>query len=159
MRVALPEVQHPILQFRYTIFTSKLPGAVIFARSTQQPGFENNPIKVDYGNGYFKCKGKTIWDDLQITCYQFEGITVPMFWLYLQQHQITKFAKDTPMAAYKHDLRITTLNPLGIPIGTWKLVGAFYSSVKFGQMDWGTDDATQIDMTIAFDYAEYSLII
>ena len=158
-RVVVPEVFHPILQFRYTLFTSKLPGATIFARSSQQPGFENNPIKVDYGNGYFKVKGKTNWDDLQVSCYQFEGITVPQFWLYLQQHQITKFAKDLYGSIYKHNLSITTLNPMGIPVGTWRLHGAFYNSVKFGEMDWGGEDVAQVDLSIAYDYAEYHLIL
>lgn len=158
-RVSIPEAFHPILQFRYTIFTSKLPGATVFARSAQQPGFENNPIRLDHGNGYFKVKGKTVWDDLQVSCYQFEGITVPEFWLYLQQHQIVKFAKDLYGSTYKHNISITTLNPLNIPVGTWRLHGAFYNSVKFGEMDWGGNDAVQVDLSISYDYAEYHLIL
>lgn len=159
MRLAVPNVLHPSLQFRYTIFSSRIPGATIYARSSQQPGFENNPIKVDYGNSYFKIKGKTSWDDISIRCYQFEGITIPDFWKYVQQHQIVKSAKDQYGLLYKHDLRVVVLNPLQIPIGSWKLVGAFFSGVKFGDMDWGTDDAVEIDLTIAYDYAEYSFPI
>lgn len=158
-RVVVPEVFHPSLQFRYTIYTSKLPGALFYARSSQQPGFDNNPIKVDYGNGYFKVKGKTNWDDITIRCYQFEGITIPDFWKYVQQHQVTNRALDQYNAVYKHDMRVVVLSPTGLPIGTWKLVGAFYSSVKFGDMDWGTDDAVQIDLTITYDYAEYGVFI
>lgn len=155
-RVVVPEAFHPSLQFRYMVTTSKLPGAQFYARSSQQPGFEQNPVTIEHINAYFKVKGKTRWDDLTMSCYQFEGMTATQFWSYLQQHQATESATDQYAPTYKHDLQIMILNPLGAPVGTWKLVGAFYSGVKWGEMDWGTDDPIQVDVTIAFDYATYS---
>lgn len=156
MRVLVPEVFHPQLQFRYTLFTSKLLGATIYARSAQQPSFSNNPIKVDYGNGSFYTKGKTSWEPISLRCYQFEGITTLNFWKYLQEHQVVRFALDQPQRIYKHDLRLTTLTPEGLPIGTWKLVGAFFDSVRFGDQDWGTDDVVEVDLNIVYDYAEFN---
>lgn len=155
-RVVVPDAFHPSLQFRYMVTTSKLPGAAFYARSSQQPGFQNNPVTVEHINAYFKVKGKTRWDDLTMSCYQFEGITASDFWKYLQQHQAVPSATDQYAPTYKHDMQIMILNPLGVPIGTWKLIGAFYSSVAWGQMDWGTDDVIQVDVTMAYDYAEYS---
>lgn len=158
MRLARPEILHPQLQFRYTILTSRLPGAAVFAKSAQQPSFENNAIKLEYGNSNFKVKGKTNWNDITLSCYQFEGITVPMFWAYLQQHQITKTATDFRAKAYKHNLQIVSLNPMGFPIGTWKLRGAFYNSVSFGDMDWSDESITEVNVTISYDYAEFDLL-
>lgn len=156
-RVVVPEAYHPSLQFRYQVTTSKLPGAQFYARSAQQPGFENNPVTIEHINAYFKVKGKTRWDDLTMSCYQFENITATQFWAYLQEHQQVPGATDQYAPSYKHDLQIMILAPDGsTPVGTWKLIGAFYSGVKWGEMDWGTDDAIQVDLTIAFDYAEYS---
>lgn len=155
MRLAQPSILHPVLQFRYTVLTSKLPGAAVMAKSAQQPSFENNPIRVDYGNSNFKVKGKTNWNDIQLTFYQFEGLTLPMFWSYLQQHQIVKFATDFRAGSYKHDMQLQILNPMQLPIGAWKLRDAFYSSVDFGQMDWGTDEVAEITCTISYDYAEF----
>jgi hypothetical protein len=155
-RVVVPEAFHPSLQFRYMVTTSKLPGAQFYARSAQQPGFENNPVTIEHINAYFKVKGKTRWDDLTMSLYQFEGITINDTWKYLQQHQQVLSATDQYAPTYKHDLQIHILNPLGIPVGKWNLIGAFFSSVKWGDMDWGTDDAIQCDVTIAFDYAQYA---
>lgn len=156
-RVVVPEAYHPSLQFRYQVTTSKLPGAQFYARSAQQPGFENNPVTIEHINAYFKVKGKTRWDDLTMSCYQFEGITATQFWTYLQDHQQVPGATDQYAPVYKHDLQIMILAPDGsTPVSTWKLIGAFYSGVKWGEMDWGTDDAIQVDLTIAFDYAELS---
>lgn len=159
MRVVTPEIFHPQLQFRYSLFTTKLLGATVFARSAQQPSFDNNPIKVDYGNSSFNIKGKTSWEPISIRCYQFEGITTLNFWKYLQEHQVVRYAKDNYAALYKHDLRLVSLTPMGLPIGTWKLVGAFYQSVRFGDMDWGTDDVVEIDLSIVYDYAEFNPIL
>lgn len=155
-RVVVPDSFHPSLQFRYQVQTSKLPGAQFYARSSQQPGFEQNPVTIEHINAYFKVKGKTRWDDLTMSCYQFENLTAKQFWDYLQEHQQVPGATDQYAPTYKHDLQIMILNPLGAPVGTWKLIGAFYSGVKWGEMDWGTDDAIQVDLTIAFDYATYS---
>lgn len=155
-RVVVPDSFHPSLQFRYQVSTSKLPGAKFYARSAQQPGFEQNPVTIEHINAYFKVKGKTRWDDLTMSCYQFEDMTAIDFWNYLQDHQTVSSATDHKAPSYKHDLQIQILNPMGSPVGTWKLIGAFYSSVKFGEMDWGTDDPIQVDLTIAFDYATFS---
>lgn len=154
-RVVTPQSYHPSLQFRYKVTTSKLPGAEFYARSAQQPGFENAPVTLEHINYYFKVKGKTRWDDLTMTCYQYEGITAIQFWDYLQQHQQVPGAVDSRAPGYKHDMQIMVLAPDGSsPVFTWKLVGAFFSSVKWGDMDWGTDDAIQVQCTIAFDHAE-----
>lgn len=160
MRVLNPTVFNPVLQFRYTVFTTHLPGALFYARSAQQPGFENNPIQADYGNGYHKVKGKTTWDDLAITCYQYEEITINDLWKYFQEHHLVRFAKDQYGSSYKHQIRLVTMNPSGlVPVGTWVLHGAFYSSVKFGEMDWGNEDVCQVNLQIAFDYAEFNPLI
>lgn len=155
-RLLAPEAFHPSLQFRYTVMTSKLPGAMFYARSAQQPTPQHNPVTVEYQNSYFKVKGKTRWDDITLQCYQFEGITAPQLWAYLQQHQLTAAAVDSYAPVYKHDLKLMINNPAEAPVGTWTLVGAFYTSVQFGDMDRGTDDVIQATITISYDYALYS---
>lgn len=155
MRLLNPIAFNPTLQFRYSVLTSKLPMALFYARSADQPTADNSPIEAHYGNSSFWTKGKTKWNDINLTCYQYEGITLREMWLYFQQHQIVEFAKDQYSFAYKHDLQLAVLNPMMIPIGTWSLHGAFYSTVNFGNMDWGNDDVAQVELTIKYDYALY----
>lgn len=155
MRVAIPDVLNPSLQFRYEVFSSRIPGAFFYARSATQPAFTNNPIKVHYDNGYFHVKGKTTWEDITIECYQYEGITTNEILKYFKRHHVVEFALDQELDLYKHDLQLSILNPMDIPIGTWSLVGSFFKSVSFGEMNWGTDDPIQATLTICYDYAEY----
>lgn len=154
-RVVVPDSFHPSLQFRYKVTTSKLPSAQIYGRSAQQPSIEQNPVTIEHINAYFKVKGKTRWNDITLSCYQFEGITAQELWTYLNgSHHEVAGATDQYAPVYKHDMQIMTLAPDGVtPVATWKLVGAFIASSTWGDMDWGTDDAIQCEITIAYDYA------
>lgn len=154
-RVAIPEALHPTLQFRYTVFTTKLPTAVIHARSAQQPSFDNAPVTIEHKNGYFKVKGKTRWNDITLSCYQFEGITAKELWRYLNKHhQRVSSATDNYAHEYKHLMQLIILNPMGLPVGVWMLHGAFISNASWGELDWAVDDIAQCDITISYDFAE-----
>ena len=152
-RLLVPDTYHPILQFRYWVTTSKLPGSQFYAKSAAQPTAQHTPVTVEYVNSYFKVKGKTRWDSITLSCYQFEGITAPELWAYLQQHQATESATDSRAPGYKHDLQLMLLGPDEVPIGTWKLVGAFISNAEFGDFNWNTSDPVEITLTITYDYA------
>lgn len=153
-RLATPTLFHPSLQFRYMLISTKLPGVSIYARSAQQPSISNNPKMIHHKNGYFKMKGKSVWNDIQLLCYQFEGITSEEMWRYLNQnHQNIETATDKFADEYKHLMILTLLNPHKVPIGIWRLHGAFISDVAWGDLDWANDDVVQCSLTIAYDYA------
>ena len=159
-RIAQPIGLHPTLQFRYTLFTTKLPTALIHARSAQQPSFDNAPVNIEHKNGYFRVKGKTRWNDITLSCYQFEGITAKELWRYLNDdHQRVSSATDNYAHEYKHMMQLIILNPMGIPVGIWQLHGAFISSASWGDMDWAVDDIVQCQITISYDYAELDGLI
>jgi len=156
-RIVIPDSFEPSLQFRYRVTTSKLPGAQLYARSSQQPGTDGAPVTVEHINAYFKVKGKLRWTDVAMTFYQFEGVTAQEVWSYLQQHQEVNGAVDTYGPVYKHDLSIEILGPDGsTPTGTWSLKGAWFATINWGQMDWGIDDVIQCDVTVSYDWATYS---
>lgn len=158
-RLLVPEAFHPVLQFRYSIFTTRLPGAFFHARSATLPTIENNPIEIHHGNGSYWVKGKTHWNSINISCYHFEGITQTEFWTYLQQHQLVSDAIDFRNEVYKHDLRVSCLTPEEIPLGTWVLHGAFYENVNFGEMNRSSDEVIEVNCTIRYDYAIFKPFI
>lgn len=155
-RLLVPEAFNPTLQFRYMVVTSKLPGSAFYAKSAQQPQADNAPVTVEYVNSYFKVKGKTRWNDITLSCYQFEGITASQLWTYFQAHQLVDAAVDSYAPVYKHDLKLMILSPAETPVGTWTLHGAFYTSVNWGDHDRGTDDVVTAEVAISYDYATYA---
>lgn len=156
-RLAAPIAFHPRLKFRYALFTSKLPGTAIYARSVEQPSFTNSPVTIDYMSNYWKMKGKTRWNNITLSCYQFEGITVRELYKYLNRdHMDVSDGTDMFAEEYKHLMQLFLLSPSGvIPTGTWKLHGAFISDASWGSMDYGLDDVVECEITISYDYAEF----
>jgi hypothetical protein len=153
-RLAVPEVFHPRLQFRYSFFTSKLPTATIHARSADQPSFTNQPVRVNYRSNYMMMKGRTEWNDIKLQCYSFEGITENELFIYFNKHHFdVDEGVEMDLEKYKHTIILFLLSPLGVPTGMWKLIGAFLSDVSWGSLDYGSDDIIQCDVTITYDYA------
>ena len=154
-RVLSPTVFHPTLKFRFFVFSLQLPSAGMYARSAELPKATNAPVTVDYRGHYFKMKGKTRWNDITISCYQFEGFTNREMWSYFKDHYNVSGGHDEDHTRYKHVLVLTQLNPMGAPIGSWRLDGAFFSDIDTGDMDWGANDITECTLTITYDFAEY----
>jgi hypothetical protein len=48
------------------------------------------------------------------------------------------------------------LDPHGVPVEVWDIKGAFINSAKWGDMDWASDEAKNIELTIKYDYAVLS---
>ena len=154
-RLAVPEAFHPRLQFRYSVFTSKLPTAIIHARSAEQPSITNDPVRINYRSHYIQMKGKSKWNDIKLSCYSFEGITENELYNYIKNdHFDVPNGDDKAMDSYKHDMQLFLLNPLGVPTGIWKLTGAFIADASWGSMDYASDDVIQCEITITYDYAE-----
>lgn len=154
-RLIVPDGFEPNLQFRYKVLTSKIPGAHLYGRSAGQPDADNQPVEMEHINYTTKYKGKTKWNSISMTFYQYRGITAQEIWQYFNtDHQNVEGAVDQFGTSYKHDLQIQLLDPDGeSPNTTWTLIGAFFENVKWGDLDWGNNDAITIDATIVYDYA------
>jgi phage tail-like protein len=151
-----PETYKPILQFRFKVIFSAITNVSFFAKSVDLPSAENNPVTVEYGNTYMKLKGKTRWNDITMTCYAYENITQEQLWNWLNNmHQEVFAGKDRWAEEYKKDIQIQLLSPREQVVGTWTLIGAFISTVNYGNMDWGSEEVVQPEVTIAYDWARY----
>ena len=160
-RLAVPIAFHPRLQFRYALYTSKLPGAVIYARSATQPSYDNSPVTIDYMSTYYKLKGKTKWNDITLSCYQFEGITAREVYEYMNEDHIDiESGVEYAAPNYKHLMQLYLLSPTGIiPTGQWRLFGAFIANASWGNLDYGIEDVVQCELTISYDYALFGDIV
>lgn len=151
-----PETHNPQISFRYSIQFSLLQDIPIYGKAVSMPTIDNSPIIVDYGNTQMKVKGKTKWNDIQITCYAYERMTIDQLWQYMiDYHQDVAQASDEYADTYKKDLQIQLLGPTNNVVGTWKLIGAFASVINFGQLDWSAEEVVQPELTVAYDYGTY----
>ena len=138
-------------------FIMQLAGTTIPAyliKAAARPSMTNGEIVLDHINIDRKVKGKSRWNDIAITLYDpitSEGAQAVMEWVRFHHESVT--GRDGYSSEYKRDLQFYALSALGEKIENWTLQGAFISEANFGQMDWGTEEAVTIELTLKYDYA------
>lgn len=151
-----PENYDPILSFRFRIQFSSLQDVTFYGKAINLPTIDNAPITFEYGNTQVKVKGKTKWNDVTITMYAYEKMTIDQLWDYMNVlHQDIVKGEDKYADDYKKDIQIQLLSPSDIPIATWTLIGAFANNINFGDLDWSAEEVVQPTMVISYDYATY----
>jgi hypothetical protein len=101
-----------------------------------------------------KLKGKSTWDDVNITLYDPivpSGAQQVMEWIRQSHESLT--GRDGYAAFYKKDVTCYLLGPVGDKVEQWTLKGAFITSANFGELDWASNDPVSIELTLAYDYA------
>jgi hypothetical protein len=123
-------------------------------KASARPSITNGEIVLDHINIDRKVKGKSRWNDISITLYDpvtSEGAQTVMEWIRLHHESLT--GRDGYSSDYKKDIEFYALSSLGEKIENWTLKGAFILDANFGTMDWATEDAVTIELTLKYDYA------
>jgi hypothetical protein len=146
----------PKVAFRHKLIINGITAYV--CKAVNMPQLDQGGITIDYINTDFKVKGKSRWQDITITLYDPVDPSAAKEvhdWIKIHHNSesgIDGFAFDD----YKKDITIQALDPKGSPVETWTVHGAFISAVNWGQMDWATDEAKTIELTMKYDYAVLS---
>jgi hypothetical protein len=147
----------------YTNFEPKLANRFIMeidgiqsymVKTAKRPSFKSEIVELDHINVKRKIKGKSNWDDLEITMYDPivpSGAQAVMEWVRTSHESLT--GRDGYAAFYKKDITFYLLGPVGDKVEQWTLKGAWISSADFGELDWSSNDPTMITVTLTYDYA------
>ena len=142
----------PKMANRFIMYIGDIPSYII--KAAARPSLTNGEVVLDHINIDRKVKGKTRWNDVAITLYDPvvpSGAQAVMEWVRLHHESLT--GRDGYSTQYKKDITFHSLSPTGEKIEEWTLKGAFILDTNFGQMDWGTEESVQIEMTLKYDYA------
>ena len=52
---------------------------------------------------------------------------------------------------YKRDIQLKMLDPVGTVVELWDIKGAQITNATFGDLDYGTEDPTEVALTLQFD--------
>jgi len=123
-------------------------------KTASRPTFTSEVVELDHINVKRKIKGKSTWDDVNITLYDPivpSGAQQVMEWIRSSHESLT--GRDGYNTFYKKDITFYLLGPVGDKVEQWTLKGAFISSANFGELDWASNDPVSIELTLAYDYA------
>ena len=155
-----------VLEFNdmfYTNFEPKMKNRFIMEidgiqsyliKTANRPSIQFEVVTLDHINVKRKLKGKGEWQDIEITLFDPivpSGAQQVMEWVRTSHESIT--GRDGYADFYKKDIDIFMLGPVGDKIENWKIKGAFIQNAVFNDLDWSSNDPSEITLTLEYDYA------
>lgn len=122
--------------------------------STSIPQFTQEVIEVPYGNNRIKFAGVPKFDQTSLKINDFIGARskeIVQAWQrlsYNARNQKVGLAKDYKKTAY-----LVEYTPDYEVVRTWKIVGCWVSSIKYGDFSYEENSKKVVDCEIAYDYA------
>ena len=142
----------PKMKNRYIMEIDGIASYLI--KTANRPSIQFEVVTLDHINVKRKLKGKGEWQDIEIALYDPivpSGAQQVMEWVRTSHESIT--GRDGYADFYKKDIDIYMLGPVGDKIENWKLKGAFINNAVFNDLDWASNDPSDITLTLSYDYA------
>ena len=142
----------PKMKNRYIMEIDGISSYLI--KAANRPSISFEVVTLDHINVKRKLKGKGEWQDIEITLYDPivpSGAQQVMEWVRTSHESIT--GRDGYADFYKKDIDIYMLGPVGDKIENWKIKGAFINNAVFNDLDWSSNDVSEINLTLSYDYA------
>jgi hypothetical protein len=141
----------PKVANRFIMYIDGIPSYLV--KSATSPSFTDGVLKLDHINSYRKIRGKREWQNMTLNLYDPitpSGAQAVMEWARLGYESVTGRAGYSDF--YKKDVTLNVLGPVGDIVGEWIIKGAFVVSSNFGQYNWSTEDAINVELSLAMDY-------
>ena len=121
-------------------------------KSASRPSYTIGEQEVNWINSKRYLAGKATFDQLSVTLHDPiapSGAQQVMEWI--RTHHETVSGRAGYADFYKRDIQLKLLDPVGTVVEFWDIKGAFLTSADFGGLDYGTDDPTEISLSMRFD--------
>jgi len=137
---------------RFIMYIEGIPAYLV--KSTGRPEVTNGEVAIDHINVKRWVKGKSEWSAVTVSLYDPvvpSAAQAVMEWVRLHHESVT--GRDGYSDFYKKDVTFNALGPVGDKVEEWTLKGAFITTAKFSDMDYGGSDPSTVDITLRYDYA------
>ena len=164
----------PKRAFRFTVTFSTLDGAlgmIWYAKKVGKPKFTVGEAEHDFLDKKFYYPGKITWEPISMTLVDpvtpdaagallsvlsAAGYTIPASAADLQSGTgLTTVSKQSAVDSLGI-ITIQQIDSAGEMLEEWTLNGSWLKSVEFGELDYSSEDLTEITLTIRYDWAQYS---
>jgi len=142
----------PKYQHKFILSIGDIPSYLV--KTSAKPKADNGEVVIDHINIQRKVKGKTKWNNIDITLYDPivpSGAQSIMGWF--RSHHESATGRDGYSSFYKKDITLSQLDGLGRTVEEWTIYGAFINSCDWGSYDWSSEDIQLITATLSYDYA------
>jgi len=161
-------ISEPKRKFRFTVsfegIDASYGGALLwYAKTADKPSFQISAGEHKYLNHTFHYPGSVTWQDVSISLVDpvdpdmaatlsaiiiAGGYSPPSTF-----DDLNSMSKASAVSALGK-VTISQLNAEGNPLETWSLWNAWIAELKYGDLEYGSDDLTQLDLTLKYDWAK-----
>ena len=161
-------IKDPKRSFRFTVefssVNSKTGGSILwYAKSVTKPAYTIEEAEHNYLNHTFYYPGSVKWETITISLVDPVDPDIAATLSALVQESGYAPPADTNSlqtiskggaAGALGNVVISQIDGLGTPIETWTLWNSWIKSVKYGDLEYGNDELTVLEMEVRYDWAK-----
>jgi hypothetical protein len=149
----VPVDQEPKRKNRFVLeFPTELGIESYLVQTAKKPSATINKVEIPYMNTKSYVAGQYWWEEINVSFIDVIGPSTSqklMEWIRLHFEQTT--GKMGYAVAYKKNLILKALDPVGVEVEKWTLIGTQITKVDFEDFDYGSDDLAKVNMTLQPD--------
>ena len=156
--------QDPKRQFRFIVIIGNMPdGATWYAKKATKPSFSVTEAKHSFLNHNFYYPGRVEWNEVDVTLVDPVSPDAVANTLAIVQNsgykppsnftETTTISKANAVTALG-GVVIEMIQSDGSTVERWTLNGAFIKDVSYTDLDYGSDDISELSLKFRYDWAE-----
>lgn len=149
----VPIEQEPKRVNRFVLeFPSELGIDSFIVQTSAKPSLNINSVEIPYMNTSTWVAGRSTWQAMEITFIDVIGPSTTqkiMEWVRLHFESAT--GRMGYAIGYKKNLVLKALDPTGVEVEKWTLIGSTIVSTNFGNFDYGSDELANVTVSIQPD--------
>lgn len=150
----IPNVYEPKKKNRFLVrFPADLGIQEWYVESTKRPNIVTNSVEIPFLNTSTWVAGSYKWQEMQVTFRDPIGPSATqalMEWIRLCSESVT--GRQGYAVSYKRDVELEMLDPTGVVIEKWILVGCWLTTYDGGDLAYNDDGLATISGTLRPDY-------
>ena len=146
----LPNKFEPKRKFRWVFAIEGIDSFLM--KTANRPTFTTTTQEIPFINSHRYIAGKTKFEQISVTLHDPiapSGAQQVMEWIRTTFESVSGRAGYADF--YKRDCQIKLLDPVGTVVELWDMKGCFIASANFGELDYTSEDPTEVSLTLQFD--------
>lgn len=149
----VPVEQEPKRKNRFVLeFPTELGIESYLVQTSGKPSMEINPVEIPYMNTSTWVAGRYKWSTIEVSFIDVIGPSTTqkiMEWVRLHAESAT--GRMGYAIGYKKNLVLKALDPTGVEVEKWTLIGCTITNASFDDYDYSADDLATVKITLQPD--------
>lgn len=149
----VPIEQEPKRKNRFVLeFPTELGIESFLVQTSGKPKLSINEVEIEYMNSSNFVAGRAVWDAIDVSFIDVIGpSTTQKIMEWVRLHFEPSTGRMGYAVGYKKNLVLKALDPVGVEVEKWTLVGCMITNADFDDYDYSADDISTVNITIRPD--------